>query len=350
VAAGTRVDKFGSLDKLVASPRLMAMWRPREGHSLRLSFNRAFRAPAILNNYLDLTIRGVEFPLGSVCLLAPTLCAQDPTLAQRTLGLGPRSVGTEIARRIAPSLGRLKEESVTAYELAYTATFGSGTTLGAAYYVNDTDDNINFVGDPALLAAAKLPAFYSSAYPPPGWPFPAALVDHPALRAALFDRLPATIAYLNIGPVRNRGLELSVEHTLTRGLRGALTYSWQADPQALTPEAGRAACPPGELSLAPHHRFGAGLRWDRARAFGSVSADYVGRTFWNDVLPQLGFEGFTSAYTLLNASIGLRWPASRGRQVTTVLKGTNLLDQEIRQHIFGDIQKIGLMAEVRLSF
>ncbi len=92
------------------------------------------------------------------------------------------------------------------------------------------------------------------------------------------------------------------------------------------------------------------MRWDRGRGFGSVSADYVGRTFWNDVLPQLGFEGFTPAYTLVNASLGLRWPAAHGRQVVTVIKGTNLLDQEIRQHIFGDIQKIGLVGEVRLAF
>ena len=36
----------------------------------------------------------------------------------------------------------LKEESLTAYEFAYTGTFQNRTTLGAAFYINDMDDNI----------------------------------------------------------------------------------------------------------------------------------------------------------------------------------------------------------------
>jgi outer membrane receptor protein involved in Fe transport len=328
----------------------MAMWKPGERHSIRASFNRAFRAPAALNSYLDLTIKGVDFPLGAVCAFDPTLCAGDPTLPRRTLGLGPRAIGAEIARQIQPNLRPLREESVTAYEIAYTGSFGSHTTVGVAYYVNETDDNINFVGDAAALTAVGLPAFYTSRYPPPGWPFPAQLVDHPLLRVAIFDRLPATIAYLNVGPVRNRGLELSFEQRLAEGVRGAMSYSWQADPKALTPAAGQIACPVGELSVAPHHRASASVRWDRRRVFGSVSADYVGRTFWNDVLPQLGFDGYTKAYTFLNAAFGLRFPGRGRHQTAVVLKGTNLLDQEIRQHIFGDIQRIGVAAEVRLQF
>jgi outer membrane receptor protein involved in Fe transport len=239
---------------------------------------------------------------------------------------------------------------VAAYEIAYTGTFGSTTTVGLAYYVNDTDHNINFVGDAVTLAAAGLPAFFSSSNPPPGWPLPAELVDHPVLRTILFDRLPATIAYLNVGPVRNRGLELSLERRLAEGVRAALTYSWQADPKTLTPAPGQVACPIAELSVPPHHRFGAALRWDRRRVFGSVSADYVGRTFWNDVLPQLGFDGYTEAYTLVNACFGLRLASRQGRETAVVLKGTNLLDREIRQHIFGDIQRLGVTAEIRLQF
>ena len=45
VAAGARVDKFGNLDKAVFSPRLSVMFKPTPNHSIRASFNRAFRAP-----------------------------------------------------------------------------------------------------------------------------------------------------------------------------------------------------------------------------------------------------------------------------------------------------------------
>lgn len=349
-AAGARLDKFGNLDDPVLSPRLMAMWKPTEEHSLRLSFNRAFRAPAVLNNYLDLTIRGVDLPLGLVCEMQPALCAGDPTLATRSAGLGPRSVGSEIAHRISPTVPPLDKESVTAYELAYTGTFGRGTTVGVALYINETEDNINFVGEPEGLAAVGLPITYSAAYPPPGWPLPPETVDHPLLRAMLFERLPATIAYLNLGPIRNRGIELSLDQVLSPGLKASVSYSWQDDPEPLEPEPGRPAYPIGEVSVAPHHRAGASLLWDRGRVFGSASAQYVGRTFWNDVLPQLGFDGYTDAYTLVGATVGVRWRVGEGRELSTALKGTNLLNREIRQHLFGDIQNIGVTAEARLSF
>jgi outer membrane receptor protein involved in Fe transport len=347
LALGGRVDKFGNLDNVAFSPRVMVMYRPAAAHSLRLSFNEAFRSPAALNNYLDLTMRAVDFPLGAVCALSPPLCAQDPTLAARTLGLGPRSVGSEVARSISPGVPRLTQESVRSYELAYTGRLDTRTTATVALYLSESDNNINLVGEPQALRAAGLPVVYSSSYPPPGWPFPTALLDAPPLRAAVFDRVPATIAYLNLGPVRNRGAELSIERSLWPGVLAALDYSWQADPRPLATAPGQIAFPKGELAVAAHHRLGLSLRADRGQAFGTLSAHYVGRTYWNDVLAQLGFDGYTEPYTLVDACVGVRW--AKGR-VQTVLKATNLLNREIRQHIFGDIQKIGVVAEVRLSF
>ena len=59
----------------------------------------------------------------------------------------------------------LVEESLTAYEIAYNATVGR-TTFGAAFYVNDMDDQINFSQLPTNLDP------YTAANPPPGWPLP----------------------------------------------------------------------------------------------------------------------------------------------------------------------------------
>jgi hypothetical protein len=38
-----------------------------------------------------------------------------------------------------------------------------------------------------------------------------------------------------------------------------------------------------------------------------------------------------------------------GGKITTSLKGTNLTNEKVQQHLFGDILKRALFAEVRLS-
>ena len=42
---GGRVDKFDVLQRVVFSPRTALLLKPAPNHTLRLSFNRAFRAP-----------------------------------------------------------------------------------------------------------------------------------------------------------------------------------------------------------------------------------------------------------------------------------------------------------------
>jgi hypothetical protein len=47
----------------------------------------------------------------------------------------------------------------------------------------------------------------------------------------------------------------------------------------------------------------------------------------------------------VNASFGMKW--NDGKIVTT-LKGTNLLNQTVQQHIFGDIMQIGVAFQVSI--
>ena len=60
VAAGGRVDKFGNLDNAVFSPRVSVMFKPTPSQSIRASFNRAFRSPSMINNYLEPGILNTE--------------------------------------------------------------------------------------------------------------------------------------------------------------------------------------------------------------------------------------------------------------------------------------------------
>ena len=57
--------------------------------------------------------------------------------------------------------------------------------------------------------------------------------------------------------------------------------------------------------------------------------------------------GRTDAYTLVNGGFGVRWA---GERVVTSIKFTNLANQEVMQHIFGDVIKRQVVGEVRLTF
>ena len=53
---GARVDRFDYLDDFVFSPRTTFMVKPRDNQTIRVSYNRAYRSPSVVNNFLDVTI------------------------------------------------------------------------------------------------------------------------------------------------------------------------------------------------------------------------------------------------------------------------------------------------------
>ena len=80
--------------------------------------------------------------------------------------------------------------------------------------------------------------------------------------------------------------------------------------------------------------------------FRAASVNYSDKAFWSDVLSS-PFHGFTDAYTMLNGSFGVKWSGGR---ITTLVKGTNLTNEDIQQHVFGDILKRSIVAEVRFAY
>ena len=241
---GARVDKFGNLSDPVFSPRLAAVFKVAPDQSLRVSFNRAFRSPSTINNFLDIAIAT------PVDLRAAGIPTPFPLVVH--------AVGSEL-----PISGvaqpELKEESVTAYEVGYTGTFLARTTLGAAFYINDLDDNINFV----QLPNNRDP--YTAANPPPGWPLPPVILSALALRGIFLPRTGFT--YLNLGPLRQKGIELSLDHRIARGVSAFANYSWQAKPEVLDDPN---PYPAAELALPPTNRFNIGANVDQGRYLGSV--------------------------------------------------------------------------------
>ena len=302
---GARVDRFDYLDDFVFSPRTTFMIKPKESQTIRLSYNRAYRSPSVINNFLDVTIAE---PIN--------LGAFGPGFAGRIYPLPIRSVGNP----------DLKEQSLDAFEIGYTGVVGGRSTVTASVYVNRTKNDILFTEDRS--------ARYTATNPPPGWPLPPAVI---ALVPG--GSFPARFTYLNFGEVTQKGLELGLDTWLGSGINAFVNYSYQADPE-----------PDGfdisELNLPPNNRFNVGAGYNNRRVVASFTVSYTDDAFWQDVLDDR-FHGTTEAYTLVNGGFGLKW---FNDQLTTSVKVINFANEEVQQHVFGDVMKRQFVGEIRVTF
>jgi iron complex outermembrane receptor protein len=295
---GGRVDKFSSIDGAVFSPRTALLLKPAPAHTVRLSANRAFRAPSLINNHLDVTVvTPVVLPVVGLFGF-PTLALGNPDLEQETL---------------------------TAYEIGYAGVIRNRATVTAAVYWNNTEGAIYFTP----VAA------YSSANPPPGWPLPPAFVPPNAL--------PSRFTYLNIGTVKDKGVELGVDVALNRSVNVFANHSYQWMPEVENLPAGTSI---NDINWPAKNRFNAGANFNYSRYLGNLSVHFTDEAYWQDVL-DARFAGTTDAFTLVNGAFGVRWLDGK---VTTSIKAANLGNQEVQQHIFGDIIRRQVVGEVRFQF
>jgi outer membrane receptor protein involved in Fe transport len=294
---GGRVDKFSSIDDAVFSPRTTFMIKPDAAQTFRISFNRAFRAPSFINNNINTTIL-------NQAQLSPQLSIVFPI----------RAVGNET----------LEQETLTAYEIGYAGVIRD-VNVSASVYWNNTTDGIYFTPN----------VFYSSTNPPPGWPLPPAFVPP--------NTLPAQYTYLNFGHVKDKGIELGVETSVNRYVNVFANYSYQWKPVARDLPAGTSIA---DINWPAKNRFNTGFDFSYSRFLGNLSVNYNDEAYWQDVL-DVRYAGNTEAYTLVNGTFGVRWYENR---ITTSLKVTNLGNQEVQQHIFGDILKRQIVGEVRVGF
>ncbi len=349
---GGRIDKFGSVSTPAFSPRVSVMFKPGVDHSVTVSYNRAFRSPSIINNFLDMN---VVFPvdLSGLAAFRPLLPALlppglPPTVAQGALmqleqqldqttaqpfPLMVRALGSDLPFGSTPRPD-LSEESLTAYELSYTGTFG-GTTAGGAVYLNRRGTHISFTAVPPNIDP------YTAENPPAGWVLPPQVLSFMSAAAGIY--LPRTgFTYSNLGATQHVGAELWFDQRISRSTSAWFNYSWQAEPEILDVDN---PFLPEELTLPPTHRVNIGASLNGTRFLGNASVSLATAAFWSDVLtPE--FHGYTDGYALVNGSFGVRW---NNGAVTTLLKVTNLFNQNIQQHIFGDILRRTVVGEVRFS-
>jgi hypothetical protein len=156
--------------------------------------------------------------------------------------------------------------------------------------------------------------------------------------------LPRTaFTYLNLGPLRQKGFEVSIDHRVNTALSAFANYSWQAEPTVLDDPN---PFPASEIALPPTYRVNVGFTFNNDRFLGSGSVNASDRAFWSDVLTS-PYHGFTDSYAMVNGSFGVKWAQGK---ITTLVKVTNLSNDDIQQHVFGDIVKRSAVFEVRFKY
>jgi outer membrane receptor protein involved in Fe transport len=309
---GARLDHFDVLADPVVSPRTTFMIKPSEAHTFRVSYNQAYRAPSLTNNYLDTAI-----------LQQVNLGAISPAFAGRIYTFPMGAQGNQ----------GLSQTALKAYEIGYTGTFASRVQLSFSFYYNDTNDDVFFTPD----------KFYSSTNVPPGWPLPPYVLDS---MAAAGSPLPSHYTYLNKGRLEAKGIEVGLNAAAAKGVNVFVNYSYQPDPKPSPREGSGETFTIADVNLPPHNRFNTGLNFLKSRYLGDVSLTYQDKAYWKDVLAPL-YVGWTEAFTVVNGSFGVKWMG--GKLVTTV-KANNIFNANMQQHVFGDIIKRQIAGEARFSF
>jgi len=303
VTAGIRVDGFSSIDNAVWSPRVGAQFRPIAGadHAIRVSWGRAFRAPTVINNYLDTVIYNTI----DLSPLAPLL------------GFNPGNYTFPI---YAVGNQDLVEEQLDQIEVGYRAVVHE-IAIDFAYYYTETKDNIDFYPD----------EFYSPSDPPPGWPLP------PAVLGRLPQPLPKQFTYRNVGLVTNQGVELGVRARVGPGAEVFGTYTWQQKPELEDID-------PSEYNIAPENQFIIGINGNYQDFMYAASVNYQGEAYWADVL-DARFHGYTAAATTLNLTLGYGY-----RNMDFSFRATNLTNEPFQQHYVGDVIGRRIVGEVGINF
>ncbi len=217
----------------------------------------------------------------------------------------------------------LDKEKLDAIEVGYVGTFGNGVTLTVSIYENETSDLTDFF----------TADHYSPFNPPPGWPVFIVGTPIPAVPPEVFPRVQS---YRNVGEVVDTGIEIGFsKRPRNSPWSYFLNYSWQDEPDITGIDIER--LPNGELVEAlgtpPEHRANFGFSYDGAKYFFNLNANYVDEAFWTDVLDSR-FWGPTDSFTQINVGLGVRLANDR---YTFSVNGTNVTDEDIMQHVFGDI-------------
>ena len=157
LVAGGRVDRFDFVDDFVFSPRVAFLIKPDANQTFRVSYNRAYRSPSVINNFIDF----------------------DHLAARRTCRPSAARALTCCRSNVVGNTD-LKVQSLDAFEIGYSGVVANGRAIiSAAYYMNWLKNDILFTQPTGGV--------YTAANPPSNWPLPPVVIA----AAGAAGRLPA---------------------------------------------------------------------------------------------------------------------------------------------------------------
>lgn len=306
---GGRYDDIDPIDP-VFTPRTSLLFAPNTHHTFRVSYNEAFRSPSAINNYLDATIL-----VGSAPLLLPATANGNVDLV---------------------------EEHLTAYEVGYVGSFDNGVTMTIAAYHNVTEDSIDFYTS-QVYGPGNLPL---GLIPPPLPPslafcFLFAPGTGPATcpNRGLAGLFPSDFSYRNIGETTDQGVEFTLQQRIGTDWSWFANASWQDDPSFEGIEDAEVS-----QNRPPEWRGNLGLSFDNGGFFVNTNVNYQDEAYWADVPLAVGS---TDAFTQVNLAVGFRLLDER---MTLQVIGSNIFDEEIQQHYYGDIISRKITGQVGFRF
>jgi outer membrane receptor protein involved in Fe transport len=397
---GLRVDHVRETIGTVLSPRAALRFKPRPDQTLRAAWGRAFRSPSVIESDLFVPVIPVAildweeidrilieqglidpavFPDGFLALMVRGVCETTPDNCGVPAGVTPNYTATTAA------LGggsELDEEVTDSIELGYAARLGPYEVSAAVYRTRSrggidfpqlarygvgadgepgTADDVVLPADPERDGIEELPSVDACPFgldtgiiPPFGELCAEGPVPFNQAMSILLDgQIPAAFGYRNSASTANHGVELGLGWHGRRGVSARIAYSWQHEPQSdgvamsdridgVIAETASGEDLDGDgavadttefVNIPAEHRLSLVAGIDRKRWHASAGFDFVDETFWQDVLTP-DFWGWVDGYTLVGLRGGYRWPGV-GAELTAQV--TNLLDEPIQQHIFGDI-------------
>ncbi len=306
---GGRYDDIDPIDP-VFTPRTSLLFAPNTHHTFRVSYNEAFRSPSAINNYLDATIL-----VGAPPLVLPATANGNVELV---------------------------EEHLTAYEIGYVGSFDNGVTMTIAAYHNVTEDSIDFYTS-QVYGPGNLPL---GLIPPPLPPslafcFLFAPGTGPATcpNRGLAGLIPSNFSYRNIGETTDQGVEFTLQQRIGTDWSWFANASWQDDPSFKGIDDAETS-----QNRPPEWRGNLGLSFDNGGFFVNTNVNYQDEAYWADVPLAVGS---TDAFTQVNLAVGFRLLDER---MTLQVIGSNIFDEDIQQHYYGDIISRKITGQVGFRF
>ncbi len=321
---GAARGDWSSLHDSQFSPKASLVYSFADGHSARVTFNRAFQVP----NYSEFFLQANAAPPANLTAL---------NAACRPFGV---DCGFGVTRVLALGNEALAVEKIKTWELGYSGVIKNKALLTVDYYRSDAS---NFITDllPQLgTPLGRINPAFGPWQAPAGLPAPVAdfIRSQVPLLSNNLDgsNILAAASYTNFGEVDTQGVDLGLKYFFVEGGEIFLNYSWfdfQVEQQVqgfenlLQPNS-------------PENRLALGLGWARGPFDANVSMRWVDDFRWA-VGPFVGnVESYTSVDVAANYALGEHWKIG--------INVANLFNNEHWESFGGDLLKRRALAS--LSF